>query len=87
MKISKVFKVIAVMAAAGFVAHKAFISAQEWQREDRMREMSGEGPLAQDIPSILGQSIAAEGQFFSELAKFAMKFPAEVARYIRAESM
>jgi len=87
MKLSKVVKGLAVAAAAAWIARKVVISAAEWQREDRMRAMSNEGPLSRELPRMLGESLAAEGPFLGELAKFAMKFPAEVARYIRAEQM
>jgi hypothetical protein len=87
MKISKALKILGALALTAWVARKAVVSAAEWQRGDRMREMSNEGPLSRELPRILGESIAAEGPFVGELAKFAMKFPQEVARYIRAESM
>ena len=87
MKMSKTIKILAGLAAAAWVARKAAMSATEWQRGDRMRAMSDETPLSREIPRLLGLSLAAEGPFFSELAKFATKFPQEVARYIRAKRM
>ena len=87
MKKRNILTTGAALAAAAFAARLAILTAMEWRRENKMREMSDEGPLGPEVPGLLLESLVAERAFVVELGKFLIKFPIEMARYFKAESM
>jgi hypothetical protein len=52
-----------------------------------MRAMSDEGPLSKEIPWLMSRTMLEEREFVRELAKLVVKFPVEMARYLKSESM
>jgi hypothetical protein len=83
----KLLKTVVTLVVIVYAAKLAFETAGEWQREDRMRAMSDEGPLLNDLPEIARQVLVQEGAFVRELAMFSVKFPLEIARYLKIEPM
>jgi hypothetical protein len=82
----KLVKTVVTLVVIGYATKLAIEIAGDWQREDRMRAMSNEEPLINDLPQILAQALVREGAFVRELAAFSVKFPLEVARYLKIES-
>jgi hypothetical protein len=86
MKKRTALRAIAIFSAI-FIAKKVIQSIPEWMREDRMREMSDEGPLIRVLPAALGQALYDEREFLRELVKLVVIFPVEIAKYLKSESM
>lgn len=87
MRPRKIVTTALALAIAGYMVRMGILTAFEWRREDKMRAMSDEGPLSREIPKLLAQTLIEERVFVRELAMLVMKFPLEMARYLRAESM
>jgi len=75
------------LTAAAYIARGTAKTLAEWARYEKIREMSDEGPLTQEFPELVAQTIRREGDFLRELATFALRFPYELYRYLRMESL
>lgn len=87
MKRRNLFTTLLMVAAAVYTARKVAKIAAEWIRTDAIRAMSDEGPLMAEMPQLAAEAVYAERDFVVELGKFATKFPIEIVRYVKAESM
>ncbi|HET7814252.1 MAG TPA: hypothetical protein VFL13_07745 [Candidatus Baltobacteraceae bacterium] len=76
-----------VLTAGAYAARMTAKMLGEWARYERIREMSDEGPLLEEMPKIAGETLLQERAFARELISFTFKFPVEIARYLRMESM
>lgn len=87
MRPKRLFTTALALAAAGYAARIGILTAFEWRRENKMRAMSDEGPLSKEIPWLMSRTLLEEREFVRELGNFVVKFPKEMARYLKAESM
>lgn len=87
MRPKKMFTTAVALAVAAYVARMGILTAFEWQRENKMRAMSDEGPLSKEFPWLFSRTLLEEREFVRELVRFAVKFPVEMARYLKSESM
>ena len=79
------------ICAIGGISYIAFKSAlvvlRDVRRYDRMREMSGDGPIAYQIPQILGEIAAKERGMPTELVRLLAELPKDAARYLSIQAM
>lgn len=87
MRAKKIFTTALAVAIAGYVARMGILTAFEWQRENKMRAMSDEGPLSKELPWLMSRTLLEEREFVRELALLFVKFPVELARYLKSESL
>ena len=87
MKSKSLLKGAIALAIAAYAARLAVLIAADWQRMDRIRAMSDEGPLSQELPRLTSQTISEERETVKDFLQLAWNAPYELARYLRAESM
>lgn len=87
MKLGKVVTGALALAALGYVARLVILSAADWQRYDKLRAMSDEGPFAAELPAVAAETARKQGATARELADFVTNAPYEFARYLRAQSL
>lgn len=88
MKASKrAIYVAAGLAVAFYAGRLVLLTAGDWQRINRVRAMSDEGPLSKDVPRLALQTIAEQSVTLNEWGKFFVNAPFEFARYVKAEAM
>ena len=76
---------MSALAEASLLAGRAlWFTARDLIRYNRMREMSGDGPLSQDVPKMLRQVISKESGTPLELARVVGGLPKDAARYLKA---
>ncbi len=75
------------LTAAAYAARFAAKMLTELARYQRMRDMSDEGPMAQEFPKLAGETLVEERAAAREWGSFMVKFPVELARYLRMESL
>jgi hypothetical protein len=61
--------------------------ADDMRRYNRILEMSDEGPVANQFPSLMMQVLSEERATVKEWLALVMTFPGDLARYFRMESM
>ncbi len=87
MKPRTILKGAVALGIAAYLGRLAVLVAADWQRYNRMRAMSDEGPLGPALPRLLGQAMSEEGAALKELSEFAVNAPYEFARYLRIQAM
>jgi hypothetical protein len=87
MKLGKILTGALALAALGYVARIVILSAADWQRYDKIREMSNEGPFAAELPAIAAETARKQSATAREFAAFMTHAPYEFARYLRALSL
>jgi hypothetical protein len=87
MKRRNIVTTTLMLIAAAYTARKVAKIAAEWARTDKIRAMSNEGPLLEEMPDLAAQMVFAERDFIAELGRFSVKFPIEIAKYLKATAM
>jgi|HubBroStandDraft_4_1064222.scaffolds.fasta_scaffold373617_1 hypothetical protein len=87
----KILKAIIAVAAVAVVAPYAvrmFSSvARDAARYNRMRRMSGEGPLLEDFGAVIKDIAKAESRAVGDIVDSVASVPADAARYARIKMM
>jgi hypothetical protein len=82
---------VLTVCAIGGIAYISFKGAlavlRDVRRYDRIREMSGEGPVARQIPKILREIAAKERGTATEFIRVLAELPHDTARYLRLMAM
>lgn len=79
---------ICAIGGVSFVAFKgALLALRDMRRYDRIREMSGEGPLARQVPQIVGEIVAKERGIPAEVIRVMAELPRDLARYLALSAM
>lgn len=82
--------VVGMMAAAGLILWGVRFSmtmAKELRRYDHLRSLSNEGPVMEETPEMTLQVLRQQRLTAREWMQFFQKFPKDVARYMKIESM
>lgn len=61
--------------------------AEEVRRYDHIRSLSNEGPISEETPDIAMQVVREQQQTLKEWVQFLTRFPKDLARYVKIESM
>jgi hypothetical protein len=85
------FKRVLTVCAIGGVSYISFKAAlavlRDVRRYDRMRRMSGEGPIVRQIPKMLAEIASKERGTATECIRVLAEFPHDAARYLRLAAM
>jgi hypothetical protein len=79
-----------MLAAAGLMLWAARFSmtmAKELRRYDHLRSLSNEGPVMEETPEMALQVLRSQRLTAREWMQFFQRFPKDVARYMKIESM
>ena len=61
--------------------------ADDMRRYNRIRAMSDDGTVAQEMPGLVMQTMNEERATITEWLRFLVTFPGDLVRYFRMESM
>jgi hypothetical protein len=86
-KFKTLLKLIAIGGACVLVARAAAGTVGDLRHYNRLREMSNEGPLWQELPEMIREIAAKERGLGPQIAGVIASLPADLLRYIQIETM
>ncbi len=85
--IARLLTGLAVAGGALVSLRFAFSVAADVRRYDRMRAMSGDGPLAAEMPEMVGRIVESERKSLPGLLPTILGLPSDALRYARMKLM
>jgi hypothetical protein len=77
----------ALGVASVFAARAAWFAARDLRRYNRMREMSGQGPLSRELPAMAREVFANERASAPNFGALIASLPKDAARYLKMRAM
>jgi hypothetical protein len=83
----RLLKLLAIGGACVLVARTAAGATDDLRHYNRLREMSDEGPIWQELPEMIREIAAKERGLPLQIAGVIAGLPADIARYIKIKTM